>query len=122
MHPRRRTRKAHENQTGEHRQPKHTHHDLEHGDQVPIEGFRINVAVANGRQRFHTKEKSIEKRRHRGDTMWVQSVQPSKPKVDEEIDAENKSSEPRPAQGQNQMVGISPIELLGIELSKFELS
>ena len=24
--------KAHENQTGDHRQPKHAHHDLEHGE------------------------------------------------------------------------------------------
>ena len=54
--------------------------------------------------------------------MWVQYVQPSKPKIDKEVDAENKTSEPRPAQGQNQMVGIAPIELLGIELNKFELT
>jgi hypothetical protein len=52
----------------------------------------------------------------------LHSEQPSKPKIDKEVDAENKTSEPRPAQGQNQMVGISPIELLGIELNKFELT
>src|SRR6516165_1639613 len=30
-------RKTHENQAGDHRKPKHTHHDLEHGDHVPID-------------------------------------------------------------------------------------
>jgi hypothetical protein len=81
------------------------------------------VAVANGGQRFHAKEKSISKRagRHLGDGVCVQHVQGSKYKIDKEIDAENKTGEARPAQGQDQMVRISPIELLGIELNKFEL-
>jgi len=81
------------------------------------------VAVANGRQRFHAKEKSIEKRSrpHLGDGVCVQHIQRSKYKIDKEVDAENKTGEPRPAQGQDQMVRISPIELLGIELNKFEL-
>jgi hypothetical protein len=81
------------------------------------------VTVANGRQRFHTKEKSIEKRArpHLGDGVCVQHVQPSKYKIDEEVDAENKTGEPRPAQVQNQMVRISQIETLGIELNEFEL-
>ena len=85
------TRKAHKNQTGNHRQSKHACDDLEHGDQVPIERFRIHVAVANRRQRFHAKEKSIQKRAgpHRGDGMWVQQVQRSKYKIDKEVDAEN---------------------------------
>ena len=81
------------------------------------------MAVANGRQRFHAKEKSIGKRagRHLGDGVCFQHVQRSKYKIDKEVDAENKAGEPRPAQGQDQMVRISPIELLGIELNKFEL-
>jgi hypothetical protein len=81
------------------------------------------LAVANGRQRFHAKEKSIEKRArpHLGDGVWVQHVQRSKYKIDKEVDAENKTGEARPAQGQNQMVGISQIETLGIKLNKFEL-
>ena len=79
--------------------------------------------VANGRQRFHAKEKGIGKRagRHLGDGVCIQHVQRSKYKIDKEVDAENKTGEPRPAQGQDKMVRISPIELLGIELNKFEL-
>jgi hypothetical protein len=45
----------------------------------------------------------------------------SKYKINEEVDAEHHTGEPRPAQGQDEMVGISPIELLGIELNKFKL-
>jgi hypothetical protein len=58
---------------------------------------------------------------HLGDGVRVQHVQRSKYKIDKEVDAENKTGEPRPAQGQDQMVRISQIELLGIELNKFEL-
>ena len=81
------------------------------------------MAVANGRQSFHAKEKGIEKRAgpHLGDGVCFQHVQCSKYKIDKEIDAENKTGEPRPAQGQDEMVRISPVELLGIELNKFEL-
>ena len=58
------------------------------------------MAVANGCQRFHAKEKSIEKRAgpHLGDGVWVQHVQRSKSKIDNEVDAENKTGESRPAQ------------------------
>src|SRR6266481_5427616 len=117
------TRKTYKNQAGDHRQPKHAHHDLEHSDQMPIKSFRIHVAVANGRQSFHAKEKGIEKRAgpHLGDGVCFQHVQRSKYNIDKEVDAENKTGEARPAQRQNQMVRISPIELLGIELNKFEL-
>jgi hypothetical protein len=81
------------------------------------------VAVANGRQRFHAKEKGIEKRAgpHLGDRVWVQQVQRSKKKINKEVDAEYQTGKPRPAQGQDEVVGISPIELLGVELNKFEL-
>ena len=82
------------------------------------------MAVANGRQRFDAEEKGIGKRagRHLGDRMWAEHVQRSKYKINKEVDADNKTGEPRPAQGQDQMVRISPIELLGIELNKFELT
>src|ERR1700746_3321083 len=91
---------------------------------MPIERYRIHVAVANSRQRFHAKEKSIEKRagRHFGDGGWVKHIKRSKNEIDQEVDAENKTGKPRPGQGQDKMVRISPIELLGIELNKFELS
>ena len=67
------------------------------------------MAVANGRQRFHAEEKSIEKRAgpHLGDSMWVKHVQRGKCNIDKEVDAENKTGEPRPAQVQDQMVRIS---------------
>jgi len=91
---------------------------------VSIERVGIHVAVANGRQRFHAKEKSVDERtgRHLGDGVCVQQVQQSKYNIDKEVDAENKTGEPRPGQGQDQMVRISPVELLGIKLNKFELS
>jgi hypothetical protein len=54
--------------------------------------------------------------------VWFQDVQRGKYKIDKEVDAENKTGEPRPAQGQDEMVRISPIELLGIELNIFELA
>ena len=81
------------------------------------------MAVANGRQRFHTKEKSGQKRtrRHFGDGVWLQQIQPGKGNIDQEVDAENNRGEGRPAQGQDQMVGIPKIELLGIELDQFEM-
>ena len=81
------------------------------------------MTVANGRQRFDAEEKSIEKRagRHLGNGVWVQHVQCSKYKIDKKVDPENKTGEPRPAQGQDQMVRISQIELLGIELNEFEM-
>jgi hypothetical protein len=81
MHPRCRSRKAHENQTGDYGEPKHAQHDLEHGDQVPIEAFRIHVAVANSRKRFHAKEISVEKRGHLGHTVRVEYVEPCKSKT-----------------------------------------
>jgi hypothetical protein len=123
LNPRCGTREAHKNQTVDHCQAKHARHDLEHGNQVPVQSFRIHVAVADSRERFHAEEKSVGKRagRHLGDGMWPHHVQRGKYKIDEEIDAENNTGEPRPAQGQDQMVCISPIELLGIELNKFEL-
>ena len=69
------------------------------------------------------KEKSVKKRsgRHLGDGVCVQHIQRSKNNVDKEIDAENKTGKPRPSQGQDKMVRVSPIELLGIDLNKFEL-
>ena len=81
------------------------------------------MAVANGGKRFHAKEKSVKKRsgRHLGYGVCVQHIQRSKNNVDKEIDAENKSGKSRPGQGQDKMVRISPIELLGIDLNKFEL-
>ena len=59
------------------------------------------MAVANGRQRFHAKEKSIEKRpgRHLGDGVWVQHVQRSKYKIDKEVDPENKGGETQASSG-----------------------
>jgi hypothetical protein len=74
------------------------------------------------RQRFDAKEESIEKRRHLGNAERVQHVQCSKDKIDKEVDAKNYAGESRPAQGQDQMVRISPIERLGIELHKFKLT
>src|SRR6516165_11803954 len=123
MYSRCRTGKTHKNQAGDHRQPKHAHHDLEHGDQVSIDGVRIHVAVPNRCQCFHTKEKSVEKRAgwHLGDGVCVQHVQRSKYNIDYQVDAENKTGKPRPSQGQDKMVRISPIELLGVDLNKFEL-
>src|SRR6516162_4359250 len=123
MYSRSRSRKTHEDQAGDHRKPKHTVHDLEHGDQVSIDRVRIHVAVANGCKRFHAKEKSMEKRpgRHLGDGVYVQHIQRSKNNIDKQVDAENKTGKPRPSQGQDKMVRISPIELLGVDLNKFEL-
>src|SRR6516225_1559307 len=40
LYSRCRARKTHENDAGDHRQPKHAHHDLEHGDYVPINRVR----------------------------------------------------------------------------------
>src|ERR1700736_2199414 len=45
MDSRCRTRKAHKNQTGDHSQPKHAHHNLEHGHEMAVKRFRIHVAV-----------------------------------------------------------------------------
>ena len=82
------------------------------------------MAVADGRQSFHAKEKGIEKRAgsHLCDGVCFQHVQLSKYNIDKEVDAENKTGEPRPAQRQDQMVRIPPIELLGIELNKFRIA
>jgi hypothetical protein len=80
------------------------------------------VALADRRQRFDAKEESIEKRRHLGNAVRVQHVQCSKDKIDKEVDTKNYAGESRPAQGQDQMVRISPIERLGIELHKFKLT
>jgi hypothetical protein len=82
------------------------------------------MAVADSRERFHTKEKSIEKRTgpHFGDGMWLRQIQRSESDVDQKVDAENNASESRPAQGQDQVVRVSQIERLGIELNKFELT
>jgi hypothetical protein len=46
-----------------------------------------HVAVANGRQRFHAKEKSIEKRAgpHLGNGVRVQQVKHSKKDINEEV-------------------------------------
>jgi NAD(P)-dependent dehydrogenase (short-subunit alcohol dehydrogenase family) len=54
--------------------------------------------------------------------MCLQQVQGCKDKIHQKVDSENKTGEGRPAQGQDQMVRISQIEFLGIELNKFVLS
>jgi hypothetical protein len=51
----------------------------------------------------------------------LQQVQRSEDQIDQEVNTENKSGKPRPAQGQNQMVGIPQVGFLGIKLNKFEL-
>src|SRR6266404_630821 len=55
------TRKPNKDHTSDYCQPKHPHHDLKRGDHMSIEGERVHVAVANGRQRFNAKEEGIGK-------------------------------------------------------------
>jgi hypothetical protein len=91
---------------------------------MTVKRLRIHVAVSDRGQRLHTEEERIGKGtgRHTGDVVLAEEVKQSKNEIESDINDGDKEGELRPAQSKQPLIGVAPIDALGVDLEKLDLA
>jgi len=117
-----RAREAREDQPGHHRQKAHAGENLDRGDQMPVVGLRVHVAVADRRQRL---DREIEVRQRPvafgiGDRLVAEPIEKTKDRVQRDEQRRRTAEKHRPVDRHRPMIKIAPEALT--EAESFDLA
>ena len=124
QNPRGGSRESNKDEAGHDGEQKHSAHNLDGGDDVAVERLGIHVPVTDGGKRLHAEEKRFEKRTryHPRNAVSAEHIEGGKDEVEHDVNGSDKQGELRPAQSEQPLIGVAPIESLRVNLDELDLT
>ena len=91
---------------------------------MSVKRLRIHVAVADGGQRLHTKEKAVEEPMvgSSGDTVFAKTVKSGEKEIQSNVKSADKRRELWPAQAKQPAIDVPPFPGVGINFNELDLA
>src|SRR6516162_3801232 len=99
-----------EDQPGHHREERHAGEDFYRGDEMPVMGLRVHVAVTDGGQRLDRKVKKAERliSGDIGDWLVAEPIEKCEHRIENDEDRRRRAEEDRPAGGHCAVIAVGP--------------
>ena len=101
-------------QPGQHRQETHPGEDFDGGDEMPVVGLRVHVAVADRRQRLDGEVEQLEEAlaANIGDRIGAERIEQCEDAVQRDEDDGGRAEEHRPVHGHRAVIEVGPETLI----------
>src|SRR5215469_999714 len=116
-------RETGEDQPGHHREERHAGEDFDRGDEMPIMGLRVHVAVADRGQRLDREIKKAERLigGDIGDWLVAEPIEKCEHRIESDEDRRRRAEKDRPRGGHCAVIAVGPNavdQAAGFELAR----